>query len=134
MPTRLGRLTVLLFCLFFSTREAAFAALAVEPSPAATAVHQKITRRGVGHVVKLVRTDGSEVTGRISTIGDTAVDLQQKGSAQIVTVNYTDIAKVKGPGLSTGAKVGIGVGVGLLLAVGIAAIVINHEIKKPWNF
>ena len=41
---------------------------------------------------------------------------------------------VKGPGLSTGAKVGIGVGVGVIVCVGIAAIVINHEVHKPWTF
>ena len=94
----------------------------------------QLARRGVGHGVKLIRTDGSEIKGRIVSLGERSVDLQTKGATTTSTVPYAEIARVNGPGLSTGAKVGIGIGVGVVVSVGIAAIVINHEINKPWNF
>ena len=134
MSTRLVRSLALLLCILFCGEHLALAARPEKTASAATSVQDQIARRGVGHRVKLIRSDGSEIKGRIVALHDTAVDVESSGSTTFTTVRYADVAKIKGPGLSTGAKVGIGVGVGVLVCVGIAAIVITHEINKPWKF
>lgn len=108
----------------------AFAAESDGPALATSTVHQLILKRGAGHGVKLVRVNGSEITGRIVTVREDSVDLQTKGTSAVSNVTYAEIARVKGPGLSTGAKVGIGVAIGVVVCVGIAALVIDHEIYK----
>ena len=134
VPLRFIRRFALLLCLVLCAQPCAFALSSGDTPPAAASIGAQLTKRGVGHGVKLVRADGSEIKGRIVSLRNDSVDLQTKGSTQVSTVSYAEVAKVKGPGLSTGAKVGIGVGIGVVVCVAVAAIVINHEISKPWNF
>ena len=130
MRTRSLRVIALLLCFFVGGTQAAFAGGAEEPSPAVHVVHDQIVSRGIGHKVKLIRADGSQIQGRIVAIRDDSVDLSTKGTAAL-SVNLAEVSDVKGPGLSTGAKIGIGVGIGVVICVGIAAIIINHEVHKP---
>ncbi len=122
----------LLLCFTLAGQQAAFASADAAATP--LLVQSQLAKRGVGHGVKLIRADGSEIKGRIVSLGKSSVDLQPKGATTISTVPYAEIARVKGPGLSTGAKVGIGVGIGVVVTVGILAIAINHELNKPWGF
>lgn len=99
-----------------------------------TSAREQVERHLGAHGVKLVRTDGTEVRGRVVAVRADAVELLLKGTAGPVAVPYRTIAAVKGPGLSRGAKIGIGVGVGVLVAAGVFALVVKHEIDKPWGF
>lgn len=134
MSTRLVSLFSLLLCLALCSQQAGFAAASTDAITTPPLVQAQLARRGVGHAVKLIRADGSEIKGRIVSLGESSVDLQSKGASNVSTVPYAEIARVKGPGLSTGAKVGIGIGVGVVVSAGILAIVVNHELNKPWGF
>ncbi len=110
------------------------ASLARAPAMDEATAREKVERRNVGHRVKLVRTDGSEVRGSIVALHPDSVELLLKGAQTPITVNYATVSAVEGPGLSRGAKIGIGVGIGVLVAAGIFAIIAKHEIDKLWNF
>ncbi len=105
--------------------------LAVKPAMDEAVTRAQVERRSVGHRVKLVRTDGTEIRGTIVAVHPDSVDLMPKGAAGQITVPYGAVAAVKGPGLSRGAKIGIGVGVGVLVAAGIFGLVVKHELDKP---
>lgn len=129
-PFRLLRALALVLIAAVGCNATAYAA-----GPALTSVtaKEKVVKRGPGHGVKLVRKDGVEIKGNIVAIGEETVDVMPKGSAGAVTVRFDEIAAVKGPGLSTGAKVGIGIGIGVVVSAGIVALVVKHELDKPWN-
>lgn len=121
------RLISLLLCVCVLFNSTMFAAV---PLDAAT-VKQQIQSHGVSSVVRLSRKDGGELKGRIVSIGEDSCVLQVKKQPAPVTVAFADVTKVKGPGLSTGAKVGIIAGVCVVAAVGIAAIIFDHNFKFP---
>ena len=124
LSTRFLRIFVLLLCVCLAGDRVSFA---FEPSDTAT-LKQQIASHGVGAVVRLSRKNGSEIKGKIVSIGDDACTLQVKKEPAPVNVLYADVNKVRGSGLSHGAKVGIIVGACVLAAVGIAAIVVTHKI------
>ena len=67
-------------------------------------------RRGISEksCVKVkLRNNGAEVKGYISHIDETSFQVTDQKSGQVTTINYADVQKVKGRGLSTGAKIGI---------------------------
>jgi hypothetical protein len=77
-------------------------------------------------MVKVKEADGTTVRAKIVSIGDESVVLQN-GSKPAVTIAYSQLAAVKGPGLSTGAKVGIWVAVGVVATVAIVIAVIASK-------
>jgi hypothetical protein len=78
-----------------------------------------VQKRGISQKarVKVKLRDGSQVVGRISKIDDAFFEVSNK-SGGTTQIQYTDVEKIGGAGLSKGAKIGIGVGVGLVV-VGI---------------
>ena len=60
------------------------------------------------------------LAGYIGEVNDTSFVVSDPKTGTDSTVSYTDVTRVKGNNLSTGAKVGIGVGIG----VGITLIVV----------
>lgn len=78
-----------------------------------------VQKRGISQKarVKVKRRDGPPVVGRISKIDDAFFEVSNK-SGGTTQIQYTDVEKIGGAGLSRGAKIGIGVGVGLVV-VGI---------------
>ena len=74
---------------------------------------QEVEKRGVGQRsrAKIKLRDGSEVKGYISKISDTSFEITDK-AGNPVNIRYSDVAKVKNPGLSRTAKIAIGAGVG----------------------
>jgi len=70
--------------------------------------------------VKLQLRDGTEVKGRVSKAGDDGFTVTNEKSGQQMNLNYADVQKVNGRGLSNGAKIGI---IGAIV-VGVAAIVL----------
>jgi hypothetical protein len=70
----------------------------------------EVQRRGVGEKSRVrvkLRNNGEEVKGYISHIDEASFQVTDPKSGQVSTINYADVQKVKGRGLSTGAKIGI---------------------------
>jgi hypothetical protein len=101
----LGLLRFVALVLSFSLFAASVAYATDAPLTPAT-VKQMLQAKGVGKMVKVKEADGTTVRAKIVSIGDDSVVLQN-GSKPAVTIAYSQMAAVKGPGLSTGAKVGI---------------------------
>ena len=122
-PFRWTGLFSILLCLCPLWTGTAWAAAPLD----ATTVKQQIQAHGAGKMIRLDRQDATEIKGALVSIGDESCVLQVRKQAALVTVSYAEVTKVRGPGLSHGAKVGIIVGVCVIAAVGIAAIVIDHK-------
>jgi len=94
-------------------------------APDSATIKAEIARRGTGEKarVRITTSDNRRLSGYIKEAGDSSFVLARKRFAETTTLAYSDVSKVRGPGLSTGAKVGIGVGT-FAAGVGIAAAVI----------
>ena len=124
----LGLLRFVALVLSFSLSAASVAYATDAPLTPATA-KQMLQAKGVGKMVKVKEADGTTVRAKIVSLGDDSVVLQN-GSKPAVTIAYSQMAAVKGPGLSTGAKVGIWVGVGVVAAVAIVvAVIASHPLS-----
>ena len=67
-------------------------------------------RRGISEksrVKVILRNNGAEVKGYISHIDETSFQVTDQKSGQVSTINYADVQRFRGRGLSTGAKIGI---------------------------
>ena len=117
------KLMSLAVCLAISIMAFPAGTTANAPDPAS--IKTEIARRGTGERarVRITTRDNKQASGYIKEIGDTSFVLGKKRSAETTTLAYSDISRVRGPGLSTGAKVGIGVGA-FAAGVGIMAGVI----------
>lgn len=78
----------------------------------AAKVKAEVQRRGVGERsrVRVTLHDGSELKGYINKIEADSFRLTDPHNGKVETVLYTEVRKVKGPGLSKPAEVLIGVG------------------------
>jgi hypothetical protein len=96
----------------------------------ASKARAEVHKRGSGEQsqVKVSLRNKSEVKGYISHIDSDSFQVTDKKNGRVTTVAYADVDKVRGPGLSKGAKIGIGVGVGAAVAVGAFA-----AIAASWN-
>lgn len=98
-----------------------------EDGSQAAKVKTALQKRGVGEKSKVkvrLRTK-EEIKGYISKIEDESFDLTDSKTGQATTIQFVNVERVQGPGLSTGAKIGITAGV----AVAIVAIVFAAEFK-----
>ena len=87
----------------------------------------EVEKRGVGQGsrAKVKLRDGSEVKGYISKISDTSFEITDK-AGNPVNIRYSDVAKVKNPGLSRTAKIAIGAGVGAVVVLIAYAVAVAH--------
>jgi hypothetical protein len=92
-------------------------------------VKQSVSSRGIGKKVKVTEMDGRTVSGRLSLIGDDTFQVAPNNGAPAVTITYASVYKVGNGGMGVGAKIAIVVGC-VLVAAGIAALVITNDIKK----
>jgi hypothetical protein len=70
----------------------------------------EVQRRGISEKSRVkvkLRNNGGEVKGYISHIDETSFQVTDQKSGQVSTINYADVQKIGGRGLSTGAKIGI---------------------------
>jgi len=79
-------------------------------------------------VVKL--KNGAKLKGYISRAGEDSFELLDDQNKQTSTIAYTSVAKVKGQGLSNGAKIAIGVGV----AAGVVLLILTRPRGGPGGF
>jgi len=114
VPSTFLRQLALVLCLSLFGNSIGFAAEKHKNPPT---IQEQLQQHGVGKQVRIVRTDGTQLKGSITTLNPADFQLAPKKGAP-VTVAYTDIKEVHGPGLSTGAKVGISV----LCVIGVVVI------------
>jgi hypothetical protein len=93
-------------------------------------IKAEVQKRGTGEKsrVRVTLGNGTTVKGYISKIEESSFDVNGNKSGQATSISYTDVQKVQGPGLSTGAKVGIGVAVGLAIAAVVIAILVEKAV------
>lgn len=100
-------------------------ALILSPVPRAALAQQQLTEPGVEKIktdiarrlrdektnVTISLRNGSVRKGRITQAGENMFTLREKNSRTQSDISYTDVSKVKGQGLSKGAKFGILTGI-----------------------
>jgi hypothetical protein len=113
---------LLVWALVFSSTT--FAAQSAD-TPQVAKFKQQVQKRGAGEKsrVRVTLANGTMVKGYIDKIDDSSFQVNGKAAGQATSISYTDVRKIQGPGLSTGAKVGIGVVVGLAIAATVIAII-----------
>ena len=99
----------------------------------ASKVKTQVQERGTGEkaTVRVTLRDKTEVQGYISQIDADSFQVTDKKTGKISSVTYDAVDRVRGGGLSRGAKIAIWVGVGAAVAVaiflGVAVGKINHS-------
>ncbi len=91
-------------------------------------IKANVTKRGTGEKarVKVKMLNGTKMKGFISQAGADSFTLSDSKTKETSTLAYSDVAQVKGTGLSTTSKILIGVGVG----VAITAVVIGVAVRN----
>ena len=86
-------------------------------------IKASVTKRGTGEKarVNIKMLNGTKMKGYISQTGEDSFTLTDSKTKQTNTLAYSNVAQVKGTGLSTGAKILIGVGVGVAITVAVLA-------------
>ena len=94
-------------------------------------VKGQVQKRGVGNKsrVKVSLVNGTEVKGYVSKIEDTSFDVTEK-AGNTVTIGYSDVQNIRGPGLSKGAKIGIGMGIAVGGLAIIVAVLYAHTVAR----
>jgi hypothetical protein len=86
-------------------------------------IRTQVQKRGIGEQskVKVLLKDKMEVKGYISKIDADSFQVTHKKNGEARTISYGEVEKVRGPGLSRGAKIAIAVVVAGALAGGLSA-------------
>jgi hypothetical protein len=97
----------------------------------ANKVKTQIQERGTGEkaTVKIALRDKTVVKGYISQTNADSFQVTDKKTGKVSTVTYDAVERVRGGGLSRGAKIAIWVGVGaaVAIALGLMAHTLNHS-------
>jgi sRNA-binding regulator protein Hfq len=82
-------------------------------------IKANVTKRGKGEKarVNVKMLNGTKLKGFISQAGDDSFTVTDSKTKQTNTLAYSDVAQVKGSGLSTGTKILVGVGVAITAVV-----------------
>ena len=86
-------------------------------------IKANVTKRGTGEKarVNVKMRNGTKMKGFISQAGDDSFTLIDSKTKQTSILAYSDVAQVKGTGLSTTSKILIGVGIGVAVTVVVLA-------------
>jgi hypothetical protein len=100
----------------------------VNNAEATDKIKANVTKRGTGEKarVNVKMLNGTKMKGFISQAGDDSFTLTDSKTKQTSTLAYSDVAQVKGTGLSTTSKILIGVGVGVAVTLGALAIAFRN--------
>src|SRR5438270_10203788 len=96
-------------------------------------IKAEIHKRGIGEkspVKVKLQDNADEVKGYISRIDETSFQVTDRKSGRVTSINYADVNKVRGSGLSTAAKIAIaaGIAVGILVAITLGSIAADCRI------
>lgn len=100
----------------------------LEGDPAAKA-KREVQKRGAGERsrVRVTLRNTTEVKGYLSQIDADNFQVTDRRSGQVTTIAYQDVTKIRGGGMSTGAKIA------LVTGIGVAAIVILVVLHQQLN-
>ncbi len=86
-------------------------------------IKANVTKRGTGEKarVNVKMVNGTKMKGFISQAGEDSFTLTDSKTKQTSTLAYSDVAQVKGTGLSTTSKILIVVGIGVAITVVVIA-------------
>ena len=89
-------------------------------------IKAEVQKRGVGERsrVRVTLKNGVEVKGYISETGETSFKVTNSTTGTATTIAYAEVERVRGKGLSTGAKIGIGAAIGAGAALAVLAIIV----------
>ena|SRR5438067_2964059 len=95
-------------------------------------IKAEIQKRGIGEKSRVkvkLRNNAGEVKGYINRIDETSFQVTDRNSGKVTSINYGDVNKVRGSGLSTAAKIAIaaGIGVGILVVIALGSIAASGE-------
>lgn len=99
-----------------------------QETPQFAKIKAQVQKRGTGEKskVKVTLGNGTMVKGYIGKIEESSFEVNGKMPGQVTAISYTDVQKIQGPGLSTGAKVAIVT----VVAVAVVATVIGIGLAK----
>ena len=94
-----------------------------EETPQVARIKAEVHKHGTGEKsrVRVTLGNGTRVKGYISKIEDSSFEVIGNKTGQATSISYTDVQKIQGPGLSTGAKIGI---VGAVVGVTVVVLVL----------
>jgi hypothetical protein len=102
----------------------------LEDEPA-TKAKGEIQKRGAGERsrVKVALRNQGEVKGYISQIDADTFQVADKKSGRITTVAYRDVTRIRGGGMSAGARIALVAGIGVAVAVIFVVLgqTLNHS-------
>jgi hypothetical protein len=91
----------------------------------------EVQKRGVGERsrVRVTLQNQSEVKGYISQIDADTFQVTDRKTGEVRTIAYQDVSRIRGTGMSTGAKIAIGAGVavGIIVAVALGSLAASGE-------
>lgn len=95
-------------------------------------IKANVTKRGIGEKarVNVKMLNGTKMKGYISQAGNDSFTLTDSKTKQTSTLAYSDVAQVKGTGLSKGAKILIGVGVGAAITAVVLAVAVDRALDN----
>lgn len=102
---------------------------AEQQAQVARKVKADILKRSVGEQARMTvtRRDQTTLTGYISRAGEDSFDVTDAKTGETTTVTYSEVARVKGRGLSRTTKLVIGMGVLMGLMMGGMAAFGDHH-------
>jgi hypothetical protein len=100
----------------------------LEGEPAAK-VKSEVQKRGAGEKsrVRVTLRNTTEVKGYLSQIDADTFQVTDRKSGQVTTIAYQDVTRIRGGGMSAGAKIA------LVAGIGVAAIVILVVLGQQLN-
>jgi hypothetical protein len=122
--SQLARSIAMLMIAVLLTNNFAVASRPIDP----VRIKAKVQARGVGQGVRVTMADKTETKGVIVNIGDQAFTVKPKGAAEAQEFQYAQVTGIHNDKMGTGTKVIIVVAIAAV-AIGITAIVIDHEIN-----
>ena len=108
-------------------------AFAGKKDPDPGVMKAKIQARGVGQGVRVSLADQSEAKGLIVAIDDRSFTLRPKKSPDLRQIDYAQLTGVHNDHLTRGQKVAIVAGIAGA-GIGIFAILVIHDLNKPWGW
>ena len=89
-------------------------------------IKAEVQKRGVGEKsrVKVRLRNKAEVKGYISKIEDASFDVTDKKTGRATTIPYMEVEKIRGSGLSKGAKIGIIAGAAVVTVAVVIAVAV----------
>jgi hypothetical protein len=97
----------------------------------ATKAKGEVQKRGVAESsrVRVTLRNQREVKGYISQIDADTFQVTDRKSGQVTTIGYQDVTRLRGGGMSSGAKIAIATGIGVAVIVIFAVLhsQLNHS-------